>query len=162
MTDTWSIDGGMECMQIRRNRYARGGTVDYYVVLSTDWKQEKVIVYMYMLYGCRSLSRRRVVNGSLVRWSRILSFTAPPRRCYVDQPYNDSTHYSSQILDEGIRASFSILNVRNVSTFLVSEEKNGIPQSTVSCNGRTVLCEPGRSWLYLSFNFANAFISCFI
>ena len=54
-------------MQIRRNRYARGGTVDYYVVLSTDWKQGKVIVYMYMLYGCRSLSRRRVVNGSLVR-----------------------------------------------------------------------------------------------
>lgn len=92
----------------------------------------------------------------------VLSFTAPPRRCYVDQPYNGSTHCSSQILNEGVRASFSTLNVRNVSTFLVFEEKNGIPQSTVSCNGRMVSCEPGRSWLYLSFNFANAFISCFV
>lgn len=124
--------------------------------------KEKLFVYMYMLYGCRSLSRRRVVNGSLVRWSRILSFTAPPRRRYVDQSYNSSTHCSSQILDEGIRASFFTLNARNVSTFLVSEEKNGISQSTVSCNGRTVSREPGRSWLHLSFNFANTLISCFV
>lgn len=33
----------------------------YCVVFTTDWEQGKVIVYLCMLYGYRSLLRRRVV-----------------------------------------------------------------------------------------------------
>lgn len=36
----------------------------YRVLLTTDWEQGKVIVYLCLLYGYRSLLRRRVVADS--------------------------------------------------------------------------------------------------